>query len=141
MSLRAFHLFFIVISTLLALFMLGWGIYDYRATGESLGIFLAVVGALGLMGLVKYFRWFQSKHFEKLSMLTFGFLSAAWLSFGNSSVAQACAVCYSDPDSPMTKGALTGVLVLLAVIVTVLSLIFALALSWVKRAKSLSMHF
>ncbi len=137
MSLRSFHLFFITISTLLAIFLLGWGIYDYRATGASIGIILAVVGALGLILLIKYFLWFRSKHFENLSMF-FALLGTGWISFGHSSIAEACAVCYSDPDSLMTKGALTGVLVLLAIIVAVLGLILTLALSWIKRARALS---
>lgn len=139
MSLRAFHLFFIAVSTLLSLFLIGWGVVDYRATGASIGIVLAIAGVVGLLLLVGYFRWFQRKNLGKLSTVL-GLVTAGVLHLSTIPFAQACSVCYNDPDSPLTKGAITGVLVLFGVIVTVLGLILTLALSWIKRARTLSTH-
>ena len=51
--------------------------------------------------------------------------------------AMACSVCYGDPNSPMTKGVEAGVLVLLAVVVTLLTLLGSLLLFWMRRAANL----
>ena len=49
----------------------------------------------------------------------------------------ACSVCYGDPDSAMSKGAIAGVLVLLGVILGVLGWIGGFAIYFVRRARSL----
>lgn len=56
----------------------------------------------------------------------------------NAQPAIACSVCYGDPNSPITKGAEAGVLVLLAVVVVVLTLLASLLLFWVRRAAILA---
>ena len=49
----------------------------------------------------------------------------------------ACAVCFGNPESSLSKGALAGVLILLGVVVTVLGGIAGMALFWMKRARNL----
>ena len=49
----------------------------------------------------------------------------------------ACSVCAGDPASSATKGLLFGVLFLLAVIVGLLGVIGATAVSWTRRARRL----
>ncbi len=49
----------------------------------------------------------------------------------------ACAVCFGDPASLMSKGVVAGVYALLAVVVVVLGAIAFIAFSWSRRAKSL----
>jgi hypothetical protein len=49
----------------------------------------------------------------------------------------ACAVCFGDPNSPLTQGAKAGILVLLGFIGTVLGGIVAVTLFWIRRAKML----
>ena len=49
--------------------------------------------------------------------------------------AQACAVCFGDPSSPLTLGAKAGVAFMLGVLVVVLGGIFAVAIFWSRRAK------
>ena len=49
----------------------------------------------------------------------------------------ACAACAADPDSPMTKAAFWGVLVLLGVIVPVMGGFGGLFLFWMRRARRL----
>ncbi len=51
--------------------------------------------------------------------------------------AQACSVCYGDPNSAMTQGAQAGVLVLLGVVGVVLTGLASLMLFWVRRAANL----
>ena len=50
----------------------------------------------------------------------------------------ACAVCFGDPESSLTKGAVAGVLVLVGIIVSVLGGIAGMALFWAKRARMLA---
>lgn len=47
----------------------------------------------------------------------------------------ACAVCFGDPNSNLTKGAVAGVLFLLAVTAFVLTAVGFTIFSWSRRAK------
>lgn len=49
--------------------------------------------------------------------------------------AQACAVCFGDPNSAMVKGVNAGILVLLGIIGCVLLSIAGVALFWACRAR------
>lgn len=49
----------------------------------------------------------------------------------------ACAVCFGDPHSSMTRGAMMGVLFLLGVVIFVLSAIASVAVVWMQRARKL----
>ena len=49
--------------------------------------------------------------------------------------AQACAVCFGDPESPMAKGAASGVVFLAAVVYVMLLGFASVALYWVLRAR------
>ena len=51
------------------------------------------------------------------------------------SPAQACAVCFGDPASPLTKGADAGVMFLLGVVMVVLAMFASVFLYWMKRAR------
>ena len=48
-----------------------------------------------------------------------------------------CTVCYGDPASPLSKGAIAGVLVLGAAIVGLLVAFASVFLHWRKRARAL----
>jgi hypothetical protein len=52
--------------------------------------------------------------------------------------ADACAVCYGDPESPMTKGMAAGIWVLLGCIFTVLTGFASVFLYWMSRSRRLS---
>ncbi|HCU26037.1 MAG TPA: hypothetical protein DF383_13550 [Deltaproteobacteria bacterium] len=139
MSLRNFHLFFIVISGLLSLFMIFWGIYDFRSTGAWLGLGFCLLGALSAVLLTVYFRWFRQKYSKLTPLAVFSGLMSGFL-FSDARWASACAVCYKDPESPLTKGAMMGVLVLAVIVCGVLAGIAYIGYSWHKRAKFLSTH-
>lgn len=64
-------------------------------------------------------------------------LVALALLAGGSS-AQACAVCFGDPDSPMAKGVIAGVFVLLGAVAVVLVGVAGTSLFWVRRGRRLS---
>ncbi len=51
--------------------------------------------------------------------------------------AAACAVCFGDPDSPMAKGVVAGVLTLVGVVGFVLVGIACTGLSWIQRSRRL----
>lgn len=51
-----------------------------------------------------------------------------------SPAAQACSVCYGNPDSDMGRGVNAGILFLLMIIGFVLAAVAALMMSWIRRA-------
>jgi hypothetical protein len=61
MSLRAFHLFFIAISVVLAAFVAAWGTTEYRALHEPVYIAAVVASLAAAAALVKYATVFQRK--------------------------------------------------------------------------------
>ena len=111
MSLRGFHLLFIVASTLLAL-GLGWYcVGQWRADGGTGALVGAVASVVAAVGLVAYGVWFRRKARTLLA------LAVAWLAAVDA--AQACEVCYGKASGGMIDGARMGVFLLLAVTILV----------------------
>lgn len=136
MSLRKFHIFFISISSLLCFGLIFWGVWNFKTTGNLQSLGLTAFGAVGTVLLAAYLKWFLKKYSKLMSM---GFAAmVGTMSVGYSPQLLACSVCFTDPDSPMTRSALLGVLFLGGVIVSVLVSIVFVARSWVKRAQSLN---
>ena len=54
MSLKAFHLFFVAISILLALGLAAWGISDYLDAGKASSLIMGALSAVGGFALVIY---------------------------------------------------------------------------------------
>ena len=61
MSLRAFHLFFIALSVILAAFCGAWAIGQYRASHAPLFMVTTVTAVAGAVGLAVYGAAFQRK--------------------------------------------------------------------------------
>lgn len=61
MSLKAFHVFFIVACILLMLGLGAWGIRDFRASGATFSLYLAIGSLACCATLVVYGRWFLRK--------------------------------------------------------------------------------
>jgi hypothetical protein len=61
MSLKAFHIFFVVVSTLCALGFGGWAVADYQRTGSGTVLLLGVLGFAAAVALVWYGLWFLRK--------------------------------------------------------------------------------
>ncbi|MDO8461397.1 MAG: hypothetical protein Q7S98_00900 [Deltaproteobacteria bacterium] len=127
MSLKAFHIFFITLSSLLAATLIFWGFRDYQTTHLTGSLVLAGIGILLVVILIPYGRWFLKK-MAKVGPLVLGLVmveKASW----------ACAVCFGDPTSLLSKGAKMGVFFLVAVVLVVLGSIVGVAVSWNRRAK------
>ena len=61
MSLKAFHIFFIVISTLFAFALGVWGVRDYHGTGSTGSLWLGIGSFVAGVALLIYGRWFLRK--------------------------------------------------------------------------------
>ena len=61
MSLKAFHVFFVCISVLLALGFGAWAVADYLRTGHGSSLALAIGGFVSAVALVWYGLWFLRK--------------------------------------------------------------------------------
>jgi len=61
MSLKAVHIFFITISTLLCLFFGAWSIWSYKSFGHPGDLWMAIGSFVGVILLAFYFRWFLRK--------------------------------------------------------------------------------
>ncbi len=132
MSLKVFHIFFIAVSLMLSLFLMFWGYHSYAASSAIWDATIIGVGALALLLLIPYGFWFQKKS-KNLSAFLLLFLVSQLFS----GTAQACAVCFGDPNSSMVQGIKSGIWVLIAVISGVLVAIASIAYSWHQRAKQL----
>ena len=61
MSLRAFHLFFISLSAVMAAFCSAWAFSQYRADHQAIYVVGSVASALSVAGLALYGAAFQRK--------------------------------------------------------------------------------
>ena len=61
MSLKAFHVFFVVVSVLCALGFGAWAIADYLRTGRGSVLALGILGFAAAVALVWYGLWFLRK--------------------------------------------------------------------------------
>ena len=61
MSLKAFHVFFITVSTILALCFGGWSIMEYRRVDGAGNLVLAVLSFVFAAALIVYGKWFLEK--------------------------------------------------------------------------------
>jgi hypothetical protein len=61
MSLKAFHVVFIVISIILTAWFGWWSVNSYRQNAEISSLLLGIGSFIGMVLLVIYFRWFLRK--------------------------------------------------------------------------------
>ena len=61
MSLKAFHVFFVIVSVLCALGFGAWAIGDYLRTGKGSVLLLGILGFAAAAALVWYGLWFLRK--------------------------------------------------------------------------------
>jgi hypothetical protein len=108
MSLKFFHIVFIVVSTLLCLFVAVWAFDAYRREGTAASLGLAALAFAGGGGLVVYGARFLQKA-RKLGLA--GLLAAGML--GAPADLFACAVCLGNTQSSLRDGMNAGILALL----------------------------
>ena len=68
MSLKAFHVFFIIIATLLTIVFGIWGIRTYMQTADFTDLIMGIASFIATIILLVYFRWFLKK-LKKVSYL------------------------------------------------------------------------
>ena len=61
MSLKTFHVFFVIVSVLCALGFGAWAVSDYLRTGSSGVLVLAILAFAAAVALVWYGLWFLRK--------------------------------------------------------------------------------
>ena len=128
MSLKAFHLVFVVASILLGLGVGGWGITEYQANGEISALVIGLIFLIMGIALIIYGKRMlkKTKHIGYLALT---------LLFGLEQNALACAACYGESDSPMAEGMNAGILVLLFIIGGTLAAIAGFFVFIMRRAR------
>lgn len=124
MGLRSFHVFFIVVSGALCLWLVGWG---YGARGGTQGAVLAAIGAIGFVGLAAYLRYFlRSSRPSNGSHSRFAIpaiVSAALLAAQG---AEACTVCMGQADADTSRAFFYGIAFLAVLVLATLTGISAM---------------
>lgn len=126
MSLKAFHIFFITLATLLCLGVAGWNGSAWMAGGSALHLAESIGWVIAGMGLVVYGMRFVRKY-RSLGYYAFLLILSA-------ESAEACSVCFGNPESPMTKSMVAGIWVMLGCIGTLLTVFAGLFLYWTYRS-------
>ena len=113
MSLRAFHIVFVIVTIVLSLYVALWGIREFSQERSATALTLAILFLLMAVGLMVYGK----KAFAKLRDLPVAaFAVAATAMFFAAPEALACAVCNGAPGDPMVKGMNNGIWVLLGLV-------------------------
>ena len=131
MSLKAFHIFFIVLSAILCLGIGAQRVSTYASGGGVDVLAQAIVALLAGISLLVYGRGFLKKT-KGLSYLTFVFFLLGPVS------ADACSVCFGGADSQQGAAMKAGIFVLLGFIGTVLAGFGGLFLYWMSRSRRLA---
>ena len=96
MSLKAFHLIFVIASILLGLGVGGWGVQEYRTQGELGPLVIGVI--FFAMGIALFF--YGRRMLKKTKDI--GYLALAVM-FMLEQNARACATCFGESDAPMAE--------------------------------------
>ena len=125
MSLKAFHIVLISLSSLLAVGFGGWSVRAYNVTGDASHLAMAVFSFAGAVGLAIYIRWFARKvrsreeedRERRKKIRPLAFLVGCWLMSLRPTVA--CSVCYGEAEGPMIDAARLGVWLLFGLVFAV----------------------
>ena len=109
MSLKAFHLIFVIASILLGLGVGGWGVQEYRTQGELGPLMIGII--FFAMGIVLFF--YGRRMLKKTKDIGYLALAAIFMLEQN---AAACATCFGESDAPMADGMNAGIFTLLIVV-------------------------
>ena len=109
MSLKTFHLIFIIASILLGLGVGGWGIHQYQLKGDVELLILGIIFLVMGIGLILYGKRMLKKTKD------IGYLCLAGI-FMLEQNTFACASCFGESDSSMAEGMNAGVLTLLIIV-------------------------
>ena len=131
MSLRAFHIVFVIVTIVLSLYVALWGMREFWQERSASALTLAILFLIMAVGLLIYGK----KAFVKLRDLPFvaGLTVAGAMLFAEPALA--CAVCYGNPGDPMVKGMNNGIWVLLGLVAFVQIGFVAMFWSFWRRAR------
>ncbi len=130
MSLKSFHLFFIIVCLALGTWFAVWCFNEGQEVGSHSTMIMGYLALIWTFGLSLYLGWVL----RKMKNIAYGF-ALACLFFSHPTGALACAVCFGNPKSPLVQSANTAILFLLAVVGMVLAGFGGLFLKWRSRAK------
>ena len=118
MSLKAFHIVFVALSSLLCFGFAGWSVNQYRSGGGGGSLALGLAAAAAGVALLVYGRWFWSKittrdeelrrrrkNLRKLPVALGVLLAGHVLDSGT----RACTSCFGEAAGPMIDAARLGV--------------------------------
>lgn len=127
MSLRIFHVVFIILSIVLCLGTSVWS-WQYASSNNSfLYQGMGVISFFLSLALIVYsFKFF--KKYKALVMTSLILLNYSTLTF-------ACSVCYGDKSSSLSKGLQSGIVVLLGVLGMVMVGIVSFIIQMQRRVK------
>lgn len=126
MSLKGFHFVFIVASVALSFWFGAWCVNEYGYDGSYWRLAMGIASFLSGLGLSFYLAWFL----KKLKHVGFIALSLVFL---HPASAEACAVCFGNPNSMAVKSANAAVLFMLVVVSALLVGFAGMFLSWARR--------
>ncbi len=129
MSLKIFHIIFIVVATLLSFGFAAWAFFYCLNAKDGLYCGLGIGSIVLGVALIIY----GNKFFKKLTQLAV--IISPFICF---SKVYACAVCYGALDSNLTTGLNMAIMSLLIILVGVLSCIVVFLLRFRRRAKLLT---
>ena len=132
MSLKAFHIVFVIASLALSTWFAVWCFNEGALAGGSSALVMGTIALITSFTLAIYLAWI----IRKMRRLPQALALALFLSVKPSS-AWACAVCFGPANSAMVQSANTGILFLLGVVGTVLVGFASLFITWLVRAKKL----
>jgi hypothetical protein len=133
MSLKAFHVFFIVLSALMCFGIGAFRAQAYAENGEIGAFAQAAVAIIAGGALLIYMRRFLKK------TKGLGYLLALVSLAASAATADACSVCFGDPSSSQSQAMRMGIFVLLGFIGSVLSCFAGLFLYWMSRSRRLAL--
>ena len=133
MSLKAFHVFFILLSALMCFVIGAVRAQAYASSGEFGAFAQAAVAIIAGGGLLVY-MWRFLKKTKGL-----GYLVALVSLVASAATADACSVCYGDPSSSQPQAMRMGIFVLLGFIGSVLAGFGGLFLYWISRSRRLAL--
>jgi hypothetical protein len=61
MSLKAFHIFFIILSIFFTLMFGVWAVVNHSSSGETAELVMGIISLVGTVGLSVYLRYFLKK--------------------------------------------------------------------------------
>jgi hypothetical protein len=114
-SLKAFHIVFVTLSTLLCLVFGGWSLHRYATLGGGGLLATTLLSFVAAGVLIVYGLWFRRKitspeeenrRRRKFIRRVPAMLAVMLLA---DRAAHACSVCYGEADGPMIDGARSGV--------------------------------